>query len=156
VAPRKQITTTMAILEERACVAQRTLYETTQTRSNGLMIPALSEQNDFDIAALFSALEAQRLDRALSWLGVAKEVWNQSAVLNARRKDHPISATTLTGMTKGMDTSCQHALFMLRWLGRPPESFVPGSTSDAKSTALPQVGPDRRLRWDLPEDLRSP
>jgi hypothetical protein len=57
---------------------------------------------------------------------------------------------TLTGMTKRMDTSCQHALFMLRWLGRPPESFVPGSTSDAKSTALPQVGPDRRLRWDLP------
>jgi hypothetical protein len=114
------------------------------------MIPARSEQSDFDIAALFSALDAQRLDRALSWLGVAKEVWNLSAMLNVRRNDHPISATTLTGMTKRMDTSCQHALFMLRWLGRPPESFGPGSTSDAKSTALPQVGRDRRLRWDLP------
>jgi len=70
------------------------------------MIPARSEQSDLDIATLFSALDAQRLDRALSWLGVAKEVWNQSAMLNARRNDHPISATTLTGMTKRMDTSC--------------------------------------------------
>jgi len=114
------------------------------------MIRARSEQSDFDIAALFSALDAERLDRALSWPGVAKELWNLSATLNVRRNDHPISAMTLTGMTKRMDTSCQHALFMLRWLGRPPESFVPGSTYDATSTALPEAGPDRRLRWDLP------
>jgi hypothetical protein len=48
-----------------------------------------------------------------------------------------------------MDTSCQHALFMLRWLGRSPESFVPGSVLDAESTALPAAGTDRRLRWNL-------
>ncbi len=41
----------------------------------------------------------------------------------------------------------QHALFMVRWLGRAPESFMPGST--AKSTALPLAGSDQRLRWDL-------
>ena len=39
--------------------------------------------------------------------------------------------------------------FMLRWLGRTPESFMPGSTADAKTTALPFVGPAQRLRWDL-------
>jgi hypothetical protein len=113
------------------------------------MMPAGSEQSDFDIAALFSALEAQRVDRGLSWPEVAREIWNQSATLNAHRNDHPFSATTLTGMPKRMDTSCQHALFMLRWLGRTPESFIPGSLSDVRSFALPQAGSDRRLRWDL-------
>jgi hypothetical protein len=106
---------------------------------------------DFDIGALFGALDSQRRNRALSWQGVAQELWDQSAALNARLDDHPISASTLTGMVKRNDTSCQHALFMLRWLGRPPESFVPGSTADAKRTALPSVGADQRLRWDLQE-----
>jgi hypothetical protein len=106
-------------------------------------------QIDFDIVALFDALDSQRRNCALSWQGVAQALWKQSAVLNARRDDHPISASTLTGMAKRRDTSCQHALFMLRWLGRTPESFIPGSTAHAKRTALPFVGPDQRLRWDL-------
>jgi hypothetical protein len=109
----------------------------------------MPETDDFDIGALMDALDVQRRSRALSWPGVAKELWDQSAVLNAQRDDHPISPTTITGMTKRMDTSCQHALFMLRWLGRTPESFMPGTTADAGETALPFVGPDRRLRWDL-------
>jgi len=106
-------------------------------------------QIDFDIAALFDALEAQGRNRALSWKGVAQALWDQSAALNGRRNDHPISASTLKGMVRRRDTTCQRALFMLRWLGRTPESFMPGSTVDAKSTALPFVGPDQRLRWDL-------
>jgi len=106
-------------------------------------------QMEFDIAALFEALDSQRRNRALSWQGVAQELWHQSAALNARRNDHPISASTLTGMAKRRDTTCQHALFMLRWLGRTPDSFMPGSTADAQRTALPFVGPDQRLRWDL-------
>src|SRR5215471_6332004 len=107
--------------------------------------------NDFDVAALFDALDAQRHDRMLSWQGVARELWELSATLNARRNDHPISASTLTGIAKPRDTSCQHALFMLRWLDRAPESFVPGSMVDAKKTPLPRAGPDQRLRWDLPK-----
>jgi hypothetical protein len=45
-------------------------------------------------------------------------------------------------------TSCQHALFMLRWLGRTPESFLAGE-EDGAGSALPAAGPDRRLRWNL-------
>ncbi len=106
-------------------------------------------QGDFDIAALFDALDSQRRNRALSWQGVARGMWNQSAELNAQRDDHPISASTLTGMAKRGDTTCQHALFMLRWLDRTPESFLPGSTDDAQRAPLPSAGPDQRLRWDL-------
>jgi hypothetical protein len=113
------------------------------------MTSTWNPQTDFDIGALFKALDAQRLEREMSWQGVARAIWEQSAALNAQRTDHPISAATLTGMTKRMDTTCQHALFILRWLGRTPESFMPGSTADERDSALPPIGPDRRLRWDL-------
>jgi hypothetical protein len=106
-------------------------------------------QSDFDVAALFKALDAQRRDRMLSWQGVARELWDLSATLNVRRNDHPISASTLTGMANRRDTSCQHALFMLRWLDRTPESFMPGSTLDPSRAVLPRAGLDQRLRWDL-------
>ena len=89
------------------------------------------------------------MDRGLSWRQVADEIWMQSLVLNERRKDHPISPATLTGIAKRGDTTCQHALFVLRWLGRTPESFFSVPPSSESDTALPPVGPDRRLRWDL-------
>ena len=103
---------------------------------------------DFDVRALFAALDAARAERGLSWRAVAAEMWEQSATLNERRNDHPISASTLTGMESRGATSCQHALFMLRWLGRAPEDFVHGSSGDERYR-LPEPGPDRRLRWSL-------
>jgi hypothetical protein len=103
---------------------------------------------EFDVCALHEALDAERIDRGLTWRGVADELWNLSAELNARRYDHPISPSTLKGMANRGATSCQHALFMLRWLGRTPESFLPPGAGSA-GAALPMAGPDRRLRWDL-------
>lgn len=38
---------------------------------------------------------------------------------------------------------------MLRWLGRPPEDFLTGPSLAVGDTGMPDVGPDRRLRWDL-------
>ena len=102
---------------------------------------------DFDIRGLFEALDAQRLARGLSWQGVADAIWNQSTDLNARRRDHPISPATLQGMARPGNTSCQHALFVLRWLDRSPESFLAGEVNLTRT--LPSAGPDRRLRWDL-------
>jgi hypothetical protein len=113
------------------------------------MPPTVNLRTDFDVAALFNALDAQRRQRGLSWEGVARQLWEQSSALNAKRKDHPISASTLTVMTTRRDTSCQHALFMLRWLGRAPEDFLPGLPVDSANTSLPYAGADRRLRWDL-------
>lgn len=104
---------------------------------------------DFDAGALYQALDAQRIALGLSWTGVAREIWNQSRVLNARRHDHPLSPSTLTGMRARRATSCQHALAMLRWLRRVPEEFVAGCAVGARH-ALPEAGPDRRLRWSLP------
>jgi hypothetical protein len=103
----------------------------------------------FDAQALYRALDAQRVERELTWPGVARELWEMSSELAKRRgEDHPIAASTLTNVAKRGDTSCQHALFMLRWLGRAPEDFVPGAAA-ATRAPLPTAGPDRRLRWHL-------
>jgi len=104
---------------------------------------------EFDIDAMYAAMDAQRVAHGLSWPNVARALWDQSAVLNERRGDHPISAATLTGIAKRGDTTCQHALFILRWLRRTPEDFLPVPPLDRAHVALPSVGDDRRLRWDL-------
>ena len=83
----------------------------------------------FDTKALYAALDEKRTALGLSWQRVADQMWEQSAALNGRRSDHPISPSTLTNLTRSPQTSCQHALFMLRWLGRAPESFLRGAPS---------------------------
>ena len=103
----------------------------------------------FDAGALYQALDVKRTELGLSWKGVADQIWALSSDLNNRRRDHPISPSTLTNMAKKPRTSCQHALFMLRWLGRSPESFLHGAVGDDPRYALPRVGSDRRLRWAL-------
>lgn len=102
---------------------------------------------EFDAMALYEAMDAKRVSLMLSWSQVADQIWQLSADLNSRRHDHPISPSTLSGMARRGNTSCQHALFMLRWLDRTPESFVVGGRQTG--SPLPPAGPDRRLRWDL-------
>ena len=115
----------------------------------------MPDQAPFDVAALYTALDEKRTSLSLSWTAVAGQLWELSSELNDRRSDHPISPSTLTNMAKNPRISCQHALFMLRWLDRTPESFLVGSGSGSGSSddggrfALPVTGPDRRLRWAL-------
>jgi hypothetical protein len=106
--------------------------------------------NDFDGVALYRAMDVERVQRGLSWRQVAGQIWEQSAELNRRRADHPISPATITGIATRGDTTCQHALFFLRWLGRTPESFLVRPPADASYGNLPHAGPDKRLRWNLP------
>ncbi len=104
---------------------------------------------DFDAGALFEALDRQRLERELNWRQVAKAVWSQSSELNERRDDHPIAVETITGMRKRNNISCQHALFLLRWIGRAPEEFIADPVAGTVGIGLPVAGPGRRLRWNL-------
>jgi DNA-binding XRE family transcriptional regulator len=109
-------------------------------------VPRSEVPGDFDAMALFAALDAQRQERGLTWRQVAEEIWQLSSELNPLRPDdHPIAPATITNVARMGDTSCQHALFFLRWLDRSPESFVPSAPETAPIT----VGPDRRPRWNL-------
>jgi hypothetical protein len=105
--------------------------------------------SEFDALALYAAMEAQRVDRGLSWRQVAAALWEQSNALNASRRDHPISAPTLTGIAKRRDCTCQHALFILRWLSRTPESFLVPPPPARDEANLPIAGREQRLRWDV-------
>jgi hypothetical protein len=104
---------------------------------------------DFDAHAFFAAVDARRRIEKLSWPGVAAAIWNQSHVLNGQRKDHPISPATIKGVETRGDLTCQHALFLLRWLKVPPETFITAPQPGTSDVKLPEPGPGHRLRWDL-------
>jgi hypothetical protein len=103
----------------------------------------------FDCGALFGALDAQRRDRALGWYELADELWQQSSDLNAERTDHPLCGGAVARLQERGATSCQYALFMLRWLHRAPEDFLTGPVVDVGDIRLPEAGTDSRLRWNL-------
>lgn len=103
----------------------------------------------FDFAAFFTAVDTERRNRGLGWYDVADDLWQQSEKLNAEREDHPLCGGAVGRMGDRGATSCQYALFMLRWLGRPPEDFLAEPPRHIGDTALPEAGPDRRLRFDL-------
>ncbi|MGI8576419.1 MAG: helix-turn-helix domain-containing protein [Nocardioidaceae bacterium] len=103
----------------------------------------------FDCGALFSALDAQRRDRGLDWYALAAELWQQSSELNEQRTDHPLCGGAIQRLPQRGATSCQYALFMLRWLRRAPEDFLTGPVVDVGDAKLPETGADSRLRWDL-------
>jgi len=121
------------------------VYHVERTFNNRV---AMKSRHGFDATAFFEAIDAQRIQRGLSWRQVADQIWEQSAALNRQRQDHPISPSTLTGIARRGDCTCQHALFFLRWLGRTPESFLTLPLT-SNGASLPVAGPDRRLRWDL-------
>jgi hypothetical protein len=69
-------------------------------------------------------------------------------VLNTRRNDHPISPATISKLAGRRGISCQHALFLLRWLGVPPETFI-AMPQPGTAIPLPLADEGHRLRWNL-------
>jgi Helix-turn-helix len=88
----------------------------------------------FDVRALYLALDAQRQERGMSWQQVAREVG--------------VSPSTLTCMQRRRSLEGDGVLQMLRWLGRSPESFIPGPPASGAGDALPGVEPGYGLRFD--------
>ncbi len=107
-------------------------------------------REDFDSQAFFAAVDGKRRKQQLSWPALAAAIWDQSRVLNDRRKDHPISPSTIRnfGERRG-GLSCQHALFLLRWLGVPPETFIAEPQPGTAGVPLPLADEAHRLRWSL-------
>jgi len=96
---------------------------------------------DFDVDALYEALDLQRRARAMSWEQAARAI----SGLFRDAPSRPLSPSTLTGMRARAVLDGDGVLQMLRWLGRAPESFVPVHGGAAP---LPDVPPSRILRFD--------
>jgi phytoene dehydrogenase-like protein len=100
--------------------------------------------DDFDLNALYQALDAQRQSRGLTWAQATREI---SRVGPAIRR-HPIASSTITGLrTKGL-AEADGVLQMLRWMGRAPESFMPGLPEPLAASSLPAAETRQVLRFD--------
>jgi hypothetical protein len=98
---------------------------------------------DFDIEALYFALDAQRKARGLSWQQATREISNQFRESSGTRQ---LSASTVMGLRGKRSVEGDGVLQMLLWLDRTPESFTPGL--EGAGAPLLHVGPDRIRRWD--------
>jgi hypothetical protein len=87
---------------------------------------------DFDLAALSRALDARRSELGLTWQELAIQVTDRPARGSRRR----IAASTFKGMSQRASVRDTVVLQSLRWLGRTPESFVPGLPASPEQ-ALP-------------------
>ena len=109
----------------------------------------MTPAEEFDLHAFFDAVDARRRERQLSWPALATVILEQSRVLNDERKDHPISPTTIRKLAEGRGLSSQHSLFLLRWLGVPPETFIAAPQPGTAGIPLPLADESHRLRWNL-------
>jgi hypothetical protein len=104
----------------------------------------------FDCTAMYDALDTERQERGMGWYELADVLWQQSSDLNEERADdHPLCGGAVSRLRDRGATSCQYALFMLRWLERSPEDFLTGDVRDVGDVRLPPASTDSRLRWDL-------
>jgi hypothetical protein len=87
---------------------------------------------DFDVAALAEALDARRCELGLTWQELAIRATDRPS----RRSDRRIAASTFKGMSRRSSVRDTVVLQALRWLGRTPESLVPG-LREAPEHALP-------------------
>jgi hypothetical protein len=100
---------------------------------------------DFDVDALYAALDEQRRSRGLTWAQVTREINAQFERLPVR----PISTSTITDMRRRRVIEGDGVLQVLRWLGRAPEEFVPHRIQRAMTNAaLPVVERGKMLRFD--------
>jgi hypothetical protein len=91
---------------------------------------------DFDVDALYEALDAQRCARAMSWEQAARAISAQFRDAPSR----PLAPSTLTGMRGRSVLEGDGVLQMLRWLGRAPESFVPGCAGRRRCRTFRRTG----------------
>lgn len=93
---------------------------------------------------MYSAIDAQRTVRGLTWRQVMQEI----NVRTDRVSIHPISSSTVASLRTKAVAEGDGVLQMLRWLNRTPESFIPGYPTDAETLKLPVIPSDKVLRFD--------
>jgi hypothetical protein len=99
---------------------------------------------DFSLRALYTALDAQRRARGLSWSEATQEMHGHAG----RPSGHRLSPSTVTGTRTRAVAEGDGVLQMLRWLHRTPESFVPGHRESGDGERLPDVPSHHTLRFD--------
>ena len=98
---------------------------------------------DFDLKALYDALDERRRSLDMSWAAVARAINRFEASIR------PMATSTITGLATQAVAEGDGVLQMLLWLDRTPESFVAGFVgADAERYRLRRVENGGILRWD--------
>lgn len=106
----------------------------------------MAEHQNFDLAALYDALDVERCSRQMSCAAVAAEI---NGPFRDVPKHRPIARSTITGLQRKSIGEGDGILQMLLWLRRTPESFVYDmGEADAECFGLRDPGKERILRWD--------
>ena len=107
------------------------------------------DAQDFSIALLRGALDAERERRRLSWAAATRQINRQDQGCVWK---HPIAVSSVSkiGQNKSGMAEGDGVLQMLLWLNRSPESFVLPKVKAAGSAmyALPTPVGNQILRWD--------
>lgn len=99
---------------------------------------------DFNLRALYDAIEAERQQRGLSWAQTMRAI---SRFVGRVPGTRAVSRSTVEGLRTRAVAEADGVLQMLRWLQRTPESFVPGSQA-FWAHVLPRIPDDQILRMD--------
>jgi hypothetical protein len=83
---------------------------------------------DFDLIALSEALDARRSELGMTWEELARHVTERPS----RRSTRRIAPSTFKRMSERRSVKDTVVLQAVRWLGRSPESFVPGLAETTK------------------------
>jgi len=99
---------------------------------------------NFSLRALYDALDERRRSRNMTWAAVRREV-------NRFKMDlHPVATSTITSLQHKTAAEGDGVLQMLLWLGRTPESFIPGFPDpNADRFQLRDPGSNQILRWNV-------
>ena len=105
------------------------------------MAGGLTTPGDFDIAALFEVMDAKREAEGLTWGQVNRRLgWMSNA--------------TFDRMRERRQSSCNHILPMIQWVGRTPESFTVEPDGGVHEL-LPDPSPGRWRWWWAHHDLAT-
>jgi hypothetical protein len=101
---------------------------------------------DFDLQALYAALDDKRQALSMTWSDVARAI----SIRHSETPGSSISASTITGIRHHRQVEADGVLQMLHWLDRTPESFgAEGNTEEKLSALLPPIEPQQTLRFDV-------
>jgi hypothetical protein len=98
---------------------------------------------EFDLDLLYAALDQKRESQGLSWNGVAREIESRFT---------KVSPATIKGIRDKQNVEGDGVLQMLLWLGRSPESFLPGISVHKEHDLVEPK--NATLRFDMKETYR--
>jgi hypothetical protein len=99
---------------------------------------------DFELRALYEALDAQRQSRGLTWAAATREISIVGSTIGRR----PVASSTIKALSSKALAEGDGVLQMLRWLGRAPETFMSGLSPDLAAAKLPSASTGKVMRFD--------